>query len=532
MKKYTFLFLFFFIVINGNAQVTTIYSQGKNYTGSSSYVPPVVTRTYGSYSSGYHPQERTSYNVYTFKPGPNTITNKANNNGKMYNDEPLQKIADLPKGLITKGTNGKYGISEVTGKVLVTPQYDEVLAISQFDEGMDYYRVKLGNKYGVVWPYNSEKIIPIEYDEIKPTSSFTAIVFLEKKVGVFVWGVFYDKPKLAIPVIYDEIGPFNGYGFWVRKGNKYGAISEFNNVMIPIEYDGITEYGGRGFLVIKENKMGIVNASHKKMLPIKYDNISTVTNGVAWMHINNKWGLLNESAEIIAEPIYDSIYEQAYDKVWVNDLAVVSKNGTKFYLNMLGKELAFNDETKAAAENRAKNLFIENFQEGNNKYKWDLTSGKNIAAGYFTFTPLNKNSGYEYGNFPKEFSFNKNDDWSFEVSIEKAHGNQFITSFGITFGGKNSDLNQIVIGNYSAYITGGKSLGSVDVKHKKGMNNLKLIKTGSTIEVYYNNKLIGSKWYGDFQDGSFRFLASSPGSTNNLVLINFDDIKFEILKRG
>ena len=64
------------------------------------------------------------------------------------------------------------------------------------------------------------------------------------------------------------------------------------------------------------------------------------------------------------------------------------------------------------------------------------------------------------------------------------------------------------------------------------MNLLKLIKTGSSIDVYYNNKLIGSKWYGDFQDGSFRFLASSPGRTNNFVLIYFDDIKFEILKRG
>ena len=196
-------------------------------------------------------------------------------------------------------------------------------------------------------------------------------------------------------------------------------------------------------------------------------------------------------------------------------------------------ENTYSTETANTAAHVASNKLEENFDEAGGKYKWPANPDVKIAAGQLTFTPKSKKDMTEFAELPKEFSFKQNDDWTFEVSIEKVAGNQYVTTWGVDFGGEDASDGGVVfsISPGMAFITG-INVGHKDVKTKKGMNTLKIVKVGHNADVFYNNKLVGSGNADRVHAGGFKFEASTPSSIGNFVVISFDNIKFEITKKG
>ena len=63
--------------------------------------------------------------------------------------------------------DGKYGISNLNGKELIPPTYDNIYALSGVDRSLV---VESGDKKGLVNSYTGEVIVPVEYQTIEPIS--------------------------------------------------------------------------------------------------------------------------------------------------------------------------------------------------------------------------------------------------------------------------------------------------------------------------------------------------------------------------
>ncbi len=332
MKNAIFLSALFFITcLQANSQTYTTYSKGSNNNAGGAYVAPVVTHTYGSNSVGYHPPERSSYSFSsnnTYSSSPYSSGKSGSSSGSGAPHKPL------PKGMVFKD-NGKYGIRQVGGNIIVDAIYDDAGDFSEVTEGILYFWVKKDGKYGAIYPYENKIVIPIKYDEIKKLNPVTALVKLNGKVGVVQVNA-KEKPETIISPEYDEIGPVDNYCMWVRSGSKYGLVNTLGEIIIPVDYDEIFPFSLKGFLVKKDNKFGLINVRNEIVVPLVYDFITVPIDSVAWILKDKKWGLINDQCRIIATPRFDSVYVQPGGKVWVDSRAVVSKAGRLTYINKQG----------------------------------------------------------------------------------------------------------------------------------------------------------------------------------------------------
>ncbi|MES2431752.1 MAG: WG repeat-containing protein [Bacteroidota bacterium] len=509
------LFLSPFII---NAQTYSTKSQGSNTVGGA-YVAPIITKTYTVKSTGYQPPVRTSYSNYNYtSSAPSPFSTGSSFSGSKVSSAPRLK------GSIYKDPTGKYGFTDGTGSILVAAIYDEVSELSASTEGIGYLKVKLNSKYGILWPYDKKPTVPVKYDDIKRINSSTVLVTLDKKMGIIEMPE-PGKSNFAIPLKYDDIGPLDAYCLWVRSGDKFGLVSILNTTILPVKYQEIHTFSLTEILVKKDNKMGLMNFRGKETLPIEYESISTVANGVAWVIKNNKWGLINSKGELLAVPQYDTVYEQSEGKIWINERAIVAKEGKFFYLDKEGKQTAYNVESAKAVEKPERLTKIEeNFDEENGKFKWPSNTYAKQTSGQYILT-LEGDVNYKDPKFPPEFSFTAQDDWMLEVSMKKGVGG-IGTSYGIAWG----NLSSVLVYAYGLTFSG-LDAGTKDFKIKKGFNTLKMIRRGKDFEVYFNSKNIITTQVKKLEGGTFSF-TSSTGLPGYPVIVYFDDIKFEILKKN
>lgn len=131
---------------------------------------------------------------------------------------------------------GLMGIISVDGTNKIDPNYTE---IKQISKDLNYYLVKVNEKYGVI-NQNGNTVIFSEYDQIGiDESNFTSnhidnpyVLFdycIPVKQGNY-WGVFNIEGDLVIPVEYTEMGCVGGAG---------RGVNNYNNVVIIPQYEAL-----------------------------------------------------------------------------------------------------------------------------------------------------------------------------------------------------------------------------------------------------------------------------------------------------
>lgn len=491
--------LSFFIIIIPSILLSQTYSttsQGSNNGNGGAYVAPVVTKVYNFNSTGYKAPAKTSFSNYNSN---SSIKSPYKSSGSRSNSSSSGSTnsGPNPKGAVFKNANGKYGYADGYNKELLSPIYDDAGTYTDFPTGVDYIWVKLKGKYGIVYPYDSKPAIPIEWDEIRKIDNWYAWVRKGNKVGV----LYIDKPgkpETSVPVKYDDVGPFNLISVWVRLGDKFGLMSTVNTTVLPVKFDDIDEFAVGLLLVKIENMMGLMNYRGDVVLPLQYESISTVSNNAAWILKDKKWGLINDAGAILAKPQYDTVYQQLGGKVWINNLAVVSKEAKLIYIDKYGKEAVFSDETANAASKAAiktpvvaviETKMEETFNDGKVKYKWPDDKNGQISKGAYVVMPAQKGTTWIKIPFPSNFKFSEKDNWEFEVSMKKVTGKSFM-NVGIGFGEIYSRSRiHVLLSQNSASISGVKGVFHLDDKVKKGNNSIRFVKIGTNLEMYLNGKL-------------------------------------------
>ena len=184
--------------------------------------------------------------------------------------------------------NGKFGVVNNEGQIIIEPSYDEMVAI----------------------PNNTKPIFVCTYD-------------VDDESGTFKTKVINDKNEEILSG-YEEISAIDNYdtkqNVWyednvlkVKKDGKYGLIDFTGKEILACEYDEISALLGTtsNFIVKKGENVGLVNEKGQTIIKAEYKNILTMKQGYKNEYIvlnqDNKYGVVSTSGNILVEPVYDSV---------------------------------------------------------------------------------------------------------------------------------------------------------------------------------------------------------------------------------
>ena len=139
-----------------------------------------------------------------------------------------QSMSMLHDGMLEVRIDGKSGIVDRTGRVIVPCEYDY---IDDMSCRRGFLSVKKDGKYGII-DKKGRVVIPIEYQMCGYVARNRAVVKSDGK-----YGFVNRRGKVVIPIEYDRVLGFcYGWAPACRNG-KYGAIDKHGKTVIPFEYD-------------------------------------------------------------------------------------------------------------------------------------------------------------------------------------------------------------------------------------------------------------------------------------------------------
>jgi len=249
------------------------------------------------------------------------------------------------------GKNGKYGIIDTLGTVILPLEYDFIEHPTEYSNESDLFAVKKGNNIQILDnqanPITDFDIQEFEWDSYKNEQSFQRYFLIIKNSGLV--GTVSDKGNVEIPFEYQKIVPFDGKKVtYARQNGKYGLIDYQGKVILPFEYvDAYTEkffeyfvfekagkvgvfdeigtqiisfsyqditpvhYDRNNRFIVKQNELfGIIDKVENVIVPIEYDEISNWVEYGPREHFitkNGKNGLISRNGEIVIPPEYDEI---------------------------------------------------------------------------------------------------------------------------------------------------------------------------------------------------------------------------------
>lgn len=213
------------------------------------------------------------------------INNKDENNNLWYEPNVLK---------IQK--NGKYGLINLSGKNLLSADYEEITAVTGIKNS---YKIKKDGKYGIV-DNEGKIVIEPQYADI------------------------------------DILGKDNKSGFIVKnETGKYGIKDYSNNQIIETKYDSIEKiYNDNLYVVTVEGKQKIINKENTDILTNGFDSIKQILsnqeNAVIYVK-NGKYGIMNLSGEVILEAQYDKLEEAKVGNF-------IAKKGDKYGIISINNE--------------------------------------------------------------------------------------------------------------------------------------------------------------------------------------------------
>lgn len=171
---------------------------------------------------------------------------------------------------IFEDKNGKNGLLDIEGNVLVSPQYESMAPYYNISSGTtDYLVVQHNSLYGVI-SLSNEVITPLKY------KSYSNI---------------YIRDHITLE---DK----EGYMLYSLKDNS---------IFHSLHFDHIRESSGPYALIKKEGKAAFLNkVTLELVFPFKYEDISESTeDSLFTVSLNGKYGLVDKTDKVFIPCIYD-----------------------------------------------------------------------------------------------------------------------------------------------------------------------------------------------------------------------------------
>ena len=231
--------------------------------------------------------------------------------------------------------NGKYGIIDYNGKIVIKPKYDSIVAIrnssdfvatSKDSDGETVQTYINYNDFSVESSYRKYNTLRYEYlwnatdnsavfvqndngeiykDDLKAAlpESVRGVKDVDGEyVGDGTYGL-YINGKNIMGMIYSGAGCFSNGMAAFKSNGVWGYIDSNGKTVLPFGYDavkGYSAFGGEdtpyesydGYVtVIKDGKFGVFTNEGKAVTDMSYEGATPVVGGRAYILKDGKWGL-------------------------------------------------------------------------------------------------------------------------------------------------------------------------------------------------------------------------------------------------
>lgn len=263
-------------------------------------VEEIVTKLYDYYVA-YHSQNTLIDEInelYSEYPDSKIIQTYYNSLKGVYDElyVAVSYIDNFTGGRAVYELNGKKGIMDTDGDIVIEPVYDDL---------------KYNGK-------NDDKIIVCD------NGSYLTINMDGYKTG---------EPEND----YDYLGVLSQKRVVAIKDNKYGYLNSSLEEKIPLEYDGATAFSNGVAAVKKGNKWALIDTKGEAVTEYLYDDIAINSNEVCsanelvCVKQGDKWSLINIEGEPIGTDSYDAM--KAFEG---NGYCAVCKGNSWGYINSEG----------------------------------------------------------------------------------------------------------------------------------------------------------------------------------------------------
>ena len=239
---------------------------------------------------------------------------------------PLQKnkIYYGAQCLFSIEENGRRGLVNQNGQLVVAPRYDE---IRDCEEGM--FAVCKHGKWGFVSQDGIEVIEP-RYDYVgdfwgdKADVELDGLFALMDKAGKFIgdWGdsggvrqLYRDRIGSKIREARNHNGLTYTYRLEAcREGliqagefNLHGYVDIEGQEKIPFDYERALEFSEGLAAVQVQNKWGYIDRNGVSVIPFAYDQAMSFSEGLAAIRENDKWGFIDRKGTVVVSVQYKSV---------------------------------------------------------------------------------------------------------------------------------------------------------------------------------------------------------------------------------
>lgn len=234
--------------------------------------------------------------------------------------------------------NGKWGIINQQGEIVIEPKYDEMLVvpdkttpvfISTYDVNYDTkeYKTKAINEKEepLFLQYNG-----VEAFENEDTSGnlFYVKDVLKVKNSENKCGLINSKGKEILKCNYDDITPLKGEEgvLLIQKEQHYGLVDNYGNVLIKPNYQAIKRFGSgsknKYIVVNQDGKYGILSSDDSTILDFQYDEIKPIDgNNLYAVKENGEWKVISKDLSTEVADHFDDILDIN------NEAIIVEKDG-------------------------------------------------------------------------------------------------------------------------------------------------------------------------------------------------------------
>nr|WP_169932830.1 WG repeat-containing protein [Nonlabens sp. Ci31] len=263
--------------------------------------------------------------------------------------------------------NGKYGIIDTLGNVILPIKYDFIEHPTEYSNESDLFAVKKGKNIQLLSksanPITDFDIKEFEWDSYKNEISHQRYFLTTKSNGMV--GTVSDKGNVEIPFEYLKIEPFDGKKVTYAKQNgKYGLIDYKGKVILPFKYDNAYSQKLTKHFVFKEvDKVGILDEMGKQIVSFSYQDITPVhydRNNKFIVQQNGLFGIIDKNENVIIPIEFNEISNWVeygptehfvtknakkglisregeivipteYDEIWVDNSKLIKVKNNKLY---------------------------------------------------------------------------------------------------------------------------------------------------------------------------------------------------------
>lgn len=246
--------------------------------------------------------------LFLFLPFATTLAQEVEELDEM----PPQSIQlEMYYDLVEK--NGKFGLADHNGKIVVPAQYSSV-TYKGFEP---YIKVELDGKFGIV-DTEHKVLVPIRYSKLEVFYQRTDVFYVEQQVdGKRKTDIITETGSSILPAGAQFLGR-HGAEIMVTIDGKQALINgESGTYVLKPIYDSVDRQE-HALRVCLNGKCGYIdNETHEVIMPLIYDDkYSYFRNGLVILVLNGKAGVIDQKGNIVIPFEYDKISSGSDNKIF------------------------------------------------------------------------------------------------------------------------------------------------------------------------------------------------------------------------